>query len=265
MGCVYLVHWNAREGAARASLLREAGFDVRFRPIVGPGFLRDIRASLPDAIVIDLTRLPSYGRDVGVALRAQKATRSLPLVFVDGEPEKVARIRSLLPDATFCRWRGVRGALKRAASGPRREQAATASVFDAYAGRPLAAKLGIKTGTVLGLLGAPPGFETTLGELPGGVRVQRNALAGTTLAVWFVGSRQTLEDRLPALAARHGDVPIWIAWRKAAARPGGDVTQPIVRAAGLSHGLVDCKVCSIDSTWSGLLFRRRKRQGRPAD
>jgi len=31
-----------------------------------------------------------------------------------------------------------------------------------------------------------------------------------------------------------------------------------VRGTGLANGLVDYKICAIDATWSGLLFRRRK-------
>jgi hypothetical protein len=31
-----------------------------------------------------------------------------------------------------------------------------------------------------------------------------------------------------------------------------------VREAGLAAGLVDFKVCSIDATWSGLAFKRRR-------
>ena len=258
MSRVHLVHWNAEEGAARAALLRDAGFDVRWRPVDGPGFLREIRASGPDAVVIDLTRLPSHGRDLGVTLRMQKATRAIPLVFVQGEPGKVARIRHLLPDATFCSWRGIRGALKRAVS--RRPAAAVtpASVFHAFADRPLASKLGVKSDTVLALMGAPADFESTLGPLPSGARIRRNATEGASLAMWFVGSRRALEGQLPSFALRLGDIPLWIAWRKQAARAGGDLTQQHVRSAGLAHGLVDYKVCSIDPTWSGLLFRRRR-------
>jgi len=52
-------------------------------------------------VVIDLNRLPSQGRDLGIALRTYKTTRQVPLVFVDGDPEKVARIREILPDAVY--------------------------------------------------------------------------------------------------------------------------------------------------------------------
>jgi hypothetical protein len=33
-----------------------------------------------------------------------------------------------------------------------------------------------------------------------------------------------------------------------------DLTDGVVRAAGLAAGLVDNKVCAIDATWSGLRF-----------
>jgi hypothetical protein len=45
----------------------------------------------PQAVVIDLERIPSAGRDVALWLRYQRGTRSVPIVFVDGEPEKLAR------------------------------------------------------------------------------------------------------------------------------------------------------------------------------
>jgi CheY-like chemotaxis protein len=252
-----LVHWNEEERDARASLLRDAGLDVRFRPSDGSGILQLIRSDPPDLVVIDLTRLPSHGREIAVTLRTRKATRAIPLVFVEGDPAKVRRIRELLPDATFATWRGIRGAVKRALTRRSAEPIAMPSVFEAYAGRPLAAKLGVKPGTVLALIGAPGDFEATLGSLPAGARVQRRPTAEATLVVWFVGTRRALEGELPRVVARHGHVPIWIAWRKQAARAGGDLTQPYVRATGLAHGLVDYKVCAIDATWSGLLFRRR--------
>ena len=48
-----------------------------------------------DAFVIDLDRLPSQGRDVGVTLRRAKSSRYVALVFAGGAPEKVgARART---------------------------------------------------------------------------------------------------------------------------------------------------------------------------
>ena len=45
--------------------------------------------------------------------------------------------------------------------------------------------------------------------------------------------------------------------KQGAAVPSG-LTQAAVRSAGLAAGLVDYKIASIDATWSGLLFTRRK-------
>ncbi|MBV9804171.1 MAG: hypothetical protein JO130_13310, partial [Solirubrobacterales bacterium] len=42
-----------------------------------------------------------------------------------------------------------------------------------YSGTPLVRKLGIKPDARLLLIGAPAGFDATLGELPPGVRVRR--------------------------------------------------------------------------------------------
>ena len=36
-----------------------------------------------------------------------------------------------------------------------------------------------------------------------------------------------------------------------------DLSDGVVRSAGLDAGVVDTKVCAIDATWSGLMFVRR--------
>jgi hypothetical protein len=39
-----------------------------------------------------------------MALRQSKSTRCIPIVFVDGETEKVAAIKTMFPDAAFTKW-----------------------------------------------------------------------------------------------------------------------------------------------------------------
>jgi hypothetical protein len=51
---------------------------------------------------------------------------------------------------------------------------------------------------------------------------------------------------------------IWISWPKKSAKTGCDINETIIRDFGLSCGLVDVKVCSIDATWSGLKFMYRR-------
>jgi hypothetical protein len=51
---------------------------------------------------------------------------------------------------------------------------------------------------------------------------------------------------------------LWLVWPKKTSGIVSDLTQAEVRSLGLSNGLVDYKVCSIDETWSGLKFAKRK-------
>lgn len=96
---VVLICWDAAEGRERALILRQAGFKVKLEvePREGPAILRRLREAPPDALVIDLSRLPMQGRDLGVAVRTRKQTRHVPLVFAAGDPAKVERVQQTLP------------------------------------------------------------------------------------------------------------------------------------------------------------------------
>jgi CheY-like chemotaxis protein len=252
-----LIHWNAAEGEARAQVLRAAGYEVEVAPVDGAS-LKEIKNDPPAAIVIDLSRLPTQGRDVGMAFRGFKATRHVPLVFAEGEAEKVAKVRAQLPDAVFTDWKRIRGALRKAIAKPPKAPVVPANNLAGYSGTPLPKKLGIKPGTTVALLGAPGDFERTLGPLPEAATLTRVAARKADLSIWFVRSLRELETGVPKMFERASSGPVWIAWTKKAADPSSEVGEADVRARGLGAGLVDYKICAIDGTWSGLLFARRK-------
>ena len=132
-----------------------------------------------------------------------------------------------------------------------------------YSGTPLPRKLGIKAGARVALIGAPDGFDATLGELPAGVAVRRR-LGGAPIdvIVAFFSRRALLERRLQGLSAALDPAGgLWIAWPKRASGVDTDVTEDVVRTLGLAAGLVDNKVCAIDQVWSGLrlVYRLRDR------
>ncbi|HZO05940.1 MAG TPA: DUF3052 domain-containing protein, partial [Solirubrobacterales bacterium] len=58
-----------------------------------------------------------------------------------------------------------------------------------YSGTPLPKKLGIKEGARVALIGAPNGFDRTLGNLPPGVEVRRRARGSFDVIVVFVTRR----------------------------------------------------------------------------
>ena len=135
--------------------------------------------------------------------------------------------------------------------------------MERYAGRPLSKKLGVKEGLAVTLLGAPPGFDETLGPLPAGVRLRRKARGSADLIVLFARSRAVLERRFaPATRCLRAGGSIWLAWPKRASGVATDLTQTDVRRYGLDRSLVDYKICSIDDTWSGLRVRAPKGRDR---
>jgi len=117
---VAVVSYDAADGASLADRLRREGFDAQPYQHLGSKGFRELRARPPDAIVIDLLRMPSYGRAMGALLRESKTLRTIPLVFVEGDPEKTARVRELLPDAAFATLPRIPPALRRVARTPQR-------------------------------------------------------------------------------------------------------------------------------------------------
>jgi len=265
MGTIRLFHWRADEGQAHARELRAAGLEVELVAAPTPQELRDLRSRPPDAFVISLERIPSQGRDLALALRHAKATRRVPLVFVGGQPDKVASIRELLPDAAFAGWDEIATAIRRAVASPPPDPIVPDSVMAGYSGTPLARKLGIRQGAVVALVAAPAGFEETLHDLPDDVTLRRSARGRCDLTLWFVRSAPELENGIERMAARLERGAMWIMWPKKASRLTPDLSQAVVRRCCLAVGLVDYKVCSVDATWSGLLFTRRKSRWSPGE
>src|ERR1700722_17654917 len=116
MACVGLSHWRAEEDKPLLTVLKAAGHSVEYRERMAS--YREVRDKPPDAIVIDLSRLPSHGRELAVFFRGAKSTRFVPIVFVGGEPEKVAGVQRVLPDAVYTPASRLRGALSKALANP---------------------------------------------------------------------------------------------------------------------------------------------------
>jgi hypothetical protein len=127
-----------------------------------------------------------------------------------------------------------------------------------YSGTPLPRKLGIKDASRVAVVGAPDGFEATLGELPDGATVKTTARGKADVVVCFLTARSVLERRFDALKrAVYPDGGLWIAWPKRSSGLSTDLTEDVVREVALDRGLVDNKVCAIDETWSGLRLVHR--------
>jgi hypothetical protein len=242
-----LVHWHADEAEERAERLRALGYVVDATPLPIP--LRRFAEGF-DAVVIDLGRLPSQGRDVGVTVRLAKSTRTVPLVFVGGSADKVARVRETLPDAAFTTWERIAATLRHAKPQP--DVVVPSSALAGYAATPLPKKLGIRDGTVVAIVGAPDGFEDRLE----GAVVRRTGRGRRDLTIVFLHEPR-VERTWEALARNARVDDVWLVWAKKSSGSYVGLAQAVVRKAGLERGFVDFKVCAIDETWTGLRFKRR--------
>jgi len=75
---VRILHWKPAEAAPLVEACRAAGHEAEYEDLRGSALSRAIRDSSPDAIAIDLSCLPSHGREVAVWLRGNKSTRHIP-------------------------------------------------------------------------------------------------------------------------------------------------------------------------------------------
>lgn len=254
MQTVRLVHWNEDEGLERQAQLEALGFEAAFdfgdSLFVG----RQIKANPPDAVVIDLSRIPSHGREVAQSVRSTKATRHLPIVFVGGEPEKVEKTRQFIPDATFTTWGRIKTALQKAIARPVKNPV----VPDHNAwGKPTVEKLGVKPGFKVALLGSPKGFADSLKPLPQKVKFTARPEGDADIYICFAKTAPELQAHL--LAMRGVDrQTLWLAWPKKASGLKTELDGNVVRETGLRGGWVDFKVCALDDIWSGLAFKKRK-------
>jgi hypothetical protein len=256
---VALIHWNEAEARLRIAATRLKRFHLEHLPLVNGSdrsAWKTLRDTPPAVVLIDLSRLPSHGREVGLTLRQTKATAHLPIVFVSGAPEKVAATREKLPEAQYCEWPDCEKAIERAIAAP----VPPPQPRDALCSTaPLAQKLGVKEGSRVLLVGAPKDFAATLGSLPRDATTTSKATGTFDVVLFFTKEKATLRGAIeryePLLADRGG---LWIAWPKKASKVPTDITEDTLRDVALPMGLVDNKVCAIDATWSGLRFARRR-------
>lgn len=257
MSRAVLVYWKPEAAAPLLDKLRAAGWEADLGPVHPPELFRQLKSKPPDAVVIDLSRMPSHGKALGIYLRQTKWSRMVPLVFVGGEAEKVEEVRVFLPDATFAEWRTIRSALKRCMKLP--ANLVVPGVSIASPDTPLHKRMGIKPKARVLLIDAPNHFEELLAPLPEGVKIERDGKGPADVVILFIDSRDSLVLGLEgASRAMAGRSALWLAYPKQTSGKVTGLTQAFLREYALTQGLVDYKVCSIDQTWTGLCFAYRK-------
>jgi hypothetical protein len=135
-----------------------------------------------------------------------------------------------------------------------------------YSGTPLAKKLGIKDSFSAVLLHVPADVKAELRDAFARCKIHppTTKVKDLDFIFLFAKSRETLEaDLWPAAQALAPAGMLWISWPKKSSGVSTDLTEDVIRQAGLDAGLVDIKVCAVTEVWSGLKFvipvKNRKR------
>ena len=122
-----------------------------------------------------------------------------------------------------------------------------------YSGTPLAAKLGIKDGCEIVLVGAPEGLRELLEPLPPSVEFASKPSKTTSIVHIFTTKRAELAKALPTYRKQLSpEATVWVSWPKKSAQVASEVSEDTVRELALPLGFVDVKVCAVTEVWSGL-------------
>lgn len=263
MSRILLVHWNEKEARERSRKLKALGHKTAFLCETEKRNFESIRESPPDLFLIDLTRLPSQGREIAGYLRRLKATRHVPILFVDGDADRVSRTRSLIPDADFAKWDDLKSAIPKAAFPKTKKRAPTKPVVPGpmagYSGTPLPKKLGVREKSAVVLINPPDRFERKLEPLPARAEIVDDPKFANVAILFALSQSELVRDFRPLAKTLPEKTALWIAWPKKTSGVVTDLTENIIREFGLAAGWVDYKVCAIDEIWSGLCFARRKK------
>ncbi|MDO8560155.1 MAG: DUF3052 domain-containing protein [bacterium] len=121
-----------------------------------------------------------------------------------------------------------------------------------YSGKPLRQKLGLKPEMRVALYHVPEKLRGVFRKLPTGARLVTQG-SNLDYVHYFCVHRQALAAALLGLKTRLRPAGmLWVSWPKKGSGVVSDVDENVVRHLALQQGLVDVKVCAIDSTWSGL-------------
>lgn len=111
-GKLFLVAWDAALVYRRVGALQDAGWVVAVETQDHAQAYRAIRSEQPDVVVVDLASRPADGQMLVRHLRLGKATRDLPVIFLDGDEDARLHTRDLLPGAIFCAENALPGLLE---------------------------------------------------------------------------------------------------------------------------------------------------------
>jgi hypothetical protein len=126
-----------------------------------------------------------------------------------------------------------------------------------YSETPLAKKLGIKSDSIVLVVGAPDNYRELVSDADAtfAARLSKDV----SLIHLFTTSKTELAKSLKTYRSKLApDAVVWVSWPKKSSKVATDITEGTIREVALPMGWVDIKVCAVDDVWSGLKLVVRK-------
>jgi len=122
-------------------------------------------------------------------------------------------------------------------------------------------KLGIKEGFEVKLINEPDNYIELLNGIASQIHFHNKLKEPVDVIHLFTKSKNELLIEFPFLKdfIRTNGM-LWISWPKRNSKYVSDLSENIIREIGLTNGLVDTKVCSVDDDWSALKFIHRAKE-----
>jgi len=248
-----LVHSKVAEAKPLIGMLERAGYTVHYGTEVKSIRATALRKLDAMAAVIDLTRMPSYGKYWAAELRAT-SLKHLPILFVDGAPDKVEMVKAALPDAQYVTSDKLLDALKRVKPVANPVEPVRMMLSDQNA----AHKIGIKANTRVAVFDPPAGYAQVIGEMPDGASFEEQPEEIAPVTIWFVRDIDVYLAGLRDMRKLAAKSKLWVVYPKLKLKQSGGLNQNSIRESATKVGLVDYKICSVNQTWSGMAFALKK-------
>ncbi len=99
---LFLLHWDVDEAEAWADELRELGWVVEVGAEAASQAYRDIRADIPDVVVVDLETKTDWGFQAAEAVRRARWGHEVPFIFIGGnDDDALLSLREFFPEASY--------------------------------------------------------------------------------------------------------------------------------------------------------------------
>jgi hypothetical protein len=184
--------------------------------------------------------------------RSQDQIRHIPIIFVDGDPNRIEHLRAALPDAIYTSRIKLLAALKRA-------KLVANPAAPAYRNRTAAQKLGIEEHMRVAVIDAPRGYAQAIGPLPTGAEFEEEPMEALPVTLWFVRDAESFRAAIPGIRERAAArLRVWVAYPKRQSRTTPEITARFILESSRAAGLATRKSCSLGETWNSLLFALRK-------